>query len=130
MITQETQREVRRCVGCRAKLKAPGCLRCLNLGRRGLAQFEPVPIPESLSEKERERLERSMASLLPSRIANALEMAGIHTVHDLLHRTQAELLSLHRIGTDSIKQILRALERLGFDTSKAWQALNRKRKPR
>ena len=115
-----------RCGECRARLNTPGCRACQLKRRKTLAHFAPVPIPPGTPEGERNRLEMSLAGLLAPRIANYLDRVGIRTVNDVLHRTQPELLAIPGIGTESIKRILRALERLDFDTTKAWQALNKK----
>lgn len=114
-----------RCGGCHNPLKSGDCLGCQLKRRRGQATFAPVPLPTDVSESERARLETPLAGIVTDKLANCLERAGIRTVNDLLHRKQAELLALHGVGIESMKKILRALEKLGFDTTKSWQALNR-----
>jgi hypothetical protein len=114
------------CGTCRGKLTKLPCLMCRLKHRKELARFPAVEIPAGVSASERRKLELSLAGVLPIRIANTLDKFGIRTVCDVLHRTQRELLAVPDIGVENLKQILRALEQLKFDTTKGWQALNRR----
>ena len=44
----------------------------------------------------------------------SLEEKGIFTVHDLLHCTRADLLSISNFGEKTLEEVYRALEKIGF----------------
>ena len=50
------------------------------------------------------------------RVVNALEMAGIKTISDVLKKTDAELLRLPNLGRKSLAIIKMGIKDLGFDT--------------
>ncbi len=76
-------------------------------------------IPLSRTEEEsrslRQRLEMSTAEIgLSVRTTNCLEERGIFTVHDLLHCTPGDLLSISNFGEKTLEEVYASLERIGF----------------
>ena len=62
-----------------------------------------------------ERLEMSTAEIgLSVRTTNCLEERGIFTVHDLLHCTRDDLLSISNFGEKTLDEVYKALESIGF----------------
>lgn len=62
-----------------------------------------------------EKLEMSTAEIgLSVRTTNCLEEKGIFTVHDLLHCTRADLLSISNFGEKTLEEVFKALEKIGF----------------
>ena len=62
-----------------------------------------------------EKLEMSTAEIgLSVRTTNYLEEKGIFTVHDLLHCTRADLLSISNFGEKTLEEVFKALEKIGF----------------
>ena len=62
-----------------------------------------------------EKLEISTAEIgLSVRTTNCLEEKGIFTVHDLLHCTRADLLSISNFGEKTLEEVFKALEKIGF----------------
>jgi len=61
------------------------------------------------------RLEMSTAEIgLTVRTTNCLEEKGIFTVHDLLHSTREDLLSISNFGEKTLEEVYKALESIGF----------------
>ena len=80
----------------------------------------PLHAAEEESRSMKERLEMSTAEIgLTVRTTNCLEERGIFTVHDLLHTTRAELLSISNFGEKTLDEVYRALEEVGFCRSTA-----------
>ncbi len=62
-----------------------------------------------------ERLDMSTAEIgLSVRTTNCLEERGIFTVHDLLHCTRDDLLSISNFGEKTLDEVYKALESIGF----------------
>ena len=62
-----------------------------------------------------EKLEMSTAEIgLSVRTTNCLEEKGIFTVHDLLHCTRADLLSISNFGEKTLEEVFKALDKIGF----------------
>ena len=62
------------------------------------------------------RLEMSTAEIgLAVRTTNCLEEKGVFTVHDLLHCTRDDLLSISNFGEKTLEEVYLALEKLGFN---------------
>jgi DNA-directed RNA polymerase subunit alpha len=67
------------------------------------------------SDEMAEKLEMSTAEIgLSVRTTNCLEEKGIFTVHDLLHCTRADLLSISNFGEKTLEEVYKALEKIGF----------------
>lgn len=76
-----------------------------------------IPLPTLNTEEEdlQTRLEMSTAEIgLSVRTTNCLEERGIFTVHDLLHCTRDDLLSISNFGEKTLDEVYRALESVGF----------------
>lgn len=75
----------------------------------------------TLTPKQQEALQSPVASLqLCLRTINALERSGVRTVHDLLHKTAAQLLEeVPNFGPKGLDEVYRALAVLGFKRKKA-----------
>jgi DNA-directed RNA polymerase subunit alpha len=70
----------------------------------------------------RERLEMSTAEIgLSVRTTNCLEEKGVFTVHDLLHCTRDDLLSISNFGEKTLEEVYKALEGIGFYRSQRRQ---------
>ena len=62
-----------------------------------------------------EKLEMSTAEIgLSVRTTNCLEERGIFTVHDLLNCTRSDLLSISNFGENTLEEVFKALEKIGF----------------
>lgn len=62
-----------------------------------------------------QRLEMSTAEIgLSVRTTNCLEERGIFTVHDLLHCTRDDLLSISNFGEKTLEEVYKALASVGF----------------
>lgn len=71
-----------------------------------------------------ERLDMSTAEIgLSVRTTNCLEERGIFTVHDLLHCTREDLLSISNFGEKTLDEVYKALESIGFCREPRRQAL-------
>jgi len=67
------------------------------------------------SDEMTEKLEMSTAEIgLSVRTTNCLEEKGIFTVHDLLHCTRADLLSISNFGEKTLEEVYKSLEKIGF----------------
>ncbi len=67
------------------------------------------------SQDLQDRLELSTAEIgLAVRTTNCLEERGIFTVHDLLHCTREDLLSISNFGEKTLDEVYTALEGIGF----------------
>jgi DNA-directed RNA polymerase subunit alpha len=75
-----------------------------------------VPIPQSAKDSQaEERLDMSLAeTTLCVRTINCLEEEGIFTVRDLLNCTRERLLGIPNFGQTTLKEVYRALAKLGF----------------
>ncbi len=74
----------------------------------------PLPLNTQLSTKSVEMVAELELNL---RIVNALESIGVLTVHELLHRTPAELLRIQNFGQKSLDEVLVVLEGHGYKKS-------------
>lgn len=75
----------------------------------------PIDQAEAHSENLKERLEMSTAEIgLAVRTTNCLEEKGVFTVHDLLHCTREDLLSISNFGEKTLEEVYKALEGVGF----------------
>ena len=69
----------------------------------------------TMSDEMAEKLEMSTAEIgLSVRTTNCLEERGIFTVHDLLHCTRSDLLSISNFGEKTLEEVYRSLEKIGF----------------
>jgi DNA-directed RNA polymerase subunit alpha len=76
-----------------------------------------IPLNQSMlaNEEIQLRLEMSTAEIgLAVRTTNCLEEKGVFTVHDLLHCTRADLLSISNFGEKTLEEVYIALEDIGF----------------
>lgn len=76
-----------------------------------------IPLNRSHEEKQGliDRLDMSTAEIgLSVRTTNCLEECGIFTVHDLLHCTRVDLLSISNFGEKTLDEVYKALESIGF----------------
>ena len=65
-------------------------------------------------EELRDKLDRSVAELeLSVRASNCLQSGGIATLHDLVSRTEADMLKLRNFGKTSLKEVKDKLAELG-----------------
>ena len=63
----------------------------------------------------KDKLEMSTAEIgLAVRTTNCLEERGVFTVHDLLHCTREDLLSISNFGQKTLEEVYKALENVGF----------------
>ena len=75
----------------------------------------PLRSTESQADDLTARLEMSTAEIgLSVRTTNCLEERGIFTVHDLLHCTREDLLSISNFGEKTLEEVYKALEGVGF----------------
>lgn len=75
----------------------------------------PLNRAEAQDEYLKARLEMSTAEIgLAVRTTNCLEERGVFTVHDLLHCTRDELLSISNFGEKTLEEVYKALEDFGF----------------
>ena len=77
-----------------------------------------IPLNQSTlaNEEIQSRLEMSTAEIgLAVRTTNCLEEKGVFTVHDLLHCTRDDLLSISNFGEKTLEEVYIALEDLGFN---------------
>jgi DNA-directed RNA polymerase subunit alpha len=76
-----------------------------------------IPLNQAELENQglKDKLEMSTAEIgLAVRTTNCLEERGIFTVHDLLHCTRDDLLSISNFGEKTLEEVYNALERIGF----------------
>lgn len=70
---------------------------------------------ESQARSMETRLAMSTAEIgLSVRTTNCLEERGIFTVHDLLHCSREDLLSISNFGEKTLEEVYKALESIGF----------------
>ncbi|MBI3462091.1 MAG: DNA-directed RNA polymerase subunit alpha [Planctomycetes bacterium] len=75
----------------------------------------PLSVSDSRAKIQQSRLEMSTAEIgLSVRTTNCLEEKGIFTVHDLLHCTRDDLLSISNFGEKTLEEVYKALEGIGF----------------
>ena len=75
----------------------------------------PLSMVREETVEQNERLEMSTAEIgLSVRTTNCLEERGIFTVHDLLHCTRDDLLSISNFGEKTLEEVYKALESVGF----------------
>lgn len=75
----------------------------------------PLPALDNQAQDMQARLEMSTAEIgLSVRTTNCLEERGIFTVHDLLHCTRDDLLSISNFGEKTLEEVYKALESVGF----------------
>ncbi len=75
----------------------------------------PLPTVDHQAVNLSARLDMSTAEIgLSVRTTNCLEERGIFTVHDLLHSTREDLLSISNFGEKTLEEVYRALEGVGF----------------
>lgn len=84
-------------------------------GPHAMATRIPMDRAQAQSEEMKERLEMSTAEIgLAVRTTNCLEEKGVFTVHDLLHCTREDLLSISNFGEKTLEEVYKALENVGF----------------
>jgi len=75
----------------------------------------PLNQAEITNQGLSDRLEMSTAEIgLAVRTTNCLEERGVFTVHDLLHCTRDDLLSISNFGEKTLEEVYKALEKIGF----------------
>ena len=75
----------------------------------------PLNQAQAQSDNLQERLEMSTAEIgLAVRTTNCLEERGVFTVHDLLHCTRDDLLSISNFGEKTLEEVYKALASIGF----------------
>jgi DNA-directed RNA polymerase subunit alpha len=75
----------------------------------------PLSVSDSRAKTMQTHLEMSTAEIgLSVRTTNCLEEKGIFTVHDLLHCTRDDLLSISNFGEKTLEEVYKALEGIGF----------------
>jgi DNA-directed RNA polymerase subunit alpha len=85
--------------------------------RGGTPAMSRVPLNQSELDRQglQQRLEMSTAEIgLAVRTTNCLEEKGIFTVDDLLNCRREDLLSISNFGEKTLKEVYKALERIGF----------------
>ena len=89
-----------------------------------------IPIPESAKDSQvDERLDLSIAETkLTVRTVNCLEEQGIFTVRDLLNCTPKRLLEIPNFGEVTLKEVYKALAKLGFHPLVADEQQDRQRR--
>lgn len=80
-----------------------------------MATRVPLDRVQAESDEMKRRLEMSTAEIgLAVRTTNCLEEKGVFTVHDLLHCTRDDLLSISNFGEKTLEEVYKALENVGF----------------
>ncbi|TWT40239.1 DNA-directed RNA polymerase subunit alpha C-terminal domain-containing protein [Botrimarina hoheduenensis] len=80
-----------------------------------MATRVPLDRVQAESDDMKRRLEMSTAEIgLAVRTTNCLEERGVFTVHDLLHCTREDLLSISNFGEKTLEEVFKALENVGF----------------
>ena len=75
----------------------------------------PLNMTAGQAKNMQDRLEMSTAEIgLSVRTTNCLEEKGVFTVHDLLHCTRDDLLSISNFGEKTLEEVYKALESIGF----------------
>jgi len=75
----------------------------------------PLNQAELTNQGLTDRLEMSTAEIgLAVRTTNCLEEKGVFTVHDLLHCTRDDLLSISNFGEKTLEEVYSSLESIGF----------------
>lgn len=75
----------------------------------------PLRQSDATTASLEDRLQMSTAEIgLSVRTTNCLEERGIFTVHDLLHCTRDDLLSISNFGEKTLEEVYLALESVGF----------------
>ncbi|MEO1498490.1 MAG: DNA-directed RNA polymerase subunit alpha C-terminal domain-containing protein [Planctomycetota bacterium] len=75
----------------------------------------PLDRVQAESDEMKRRLEMSTAEIgLAVRTTNCLEEKGVFTVHDLLHCSREDLLSISNFGEKTLEEVYKALENVGF----------------
>jgi DNA-directed RNA polymerase subunit alpha len=75
----------------------------------------PLNKVELANQGLKDKLEMSTAEIgLAVRTTNCLEDRGIFTVHDLLHCTRDDLLSISNFGEKTLEEVYKALDNIGF----------------
>ena len=75
----------------------------------------PLNMTAGQAKDMQDRLEMSTAEIgLSVRTTNCLEEKGVFTVHDLLHCTRDDLLSISNFGEKTLEEVYKALEGIGF----------------
>ena len=82
----------------------------------GLSDDVALPKMVEKDEKSSEnKLEMTIEDLdLSVRSFNCLKRAGIHTVEDLVNKTEAEMMKVRNLGRKSLEEVLAKLDALGF----------------
>ena len=67
-------------------------------------------------EKQTKKLEMSIEDLdLSVRSYNCLKRAGIHTVQDLVKKSEDDMLKVRNLGKKSLDEVMNKLQELGFN---------------
>ncbi len=89
-----------------------GLARDLNVEAEGIEIGVAAPVAETLSS---DLALRPIEILnLPARSKNCLQREGIHTIGELIQRSEADLLDIRNFGTKSIEEIKESLATLGM----------------
>lgn len=76
--------------------------------------LEEAEVESSTEEKEDDVLKTKVAELdLPTRVAHALEEAGIKSVGGLIRKTESDILALEGMGDKGVSDIKKILKKLG-----------------
>lgn len=80
-----------------------------------LAIFASSAAQTSPLSKAEAQLDRGIEALeLPTTVVQALQNGGVHTIRELISRTDAELLEIPRLGKSALAAIKKALDREGL----------------
>jgi DNA-directed RNA polymerase subunit alpha len=52
------------------------------------------------------------------RAFNCLKRAGIHTVEDLINRSEEDMIKVRNLGKKSLEEVIQKLQSLGFELKK------------
>ena len=79
---------------------------------------EDVPMP-NMVEKDEEQQEKSLEMTIEDldlsvRSFNCLKRAGIHTVEDLINKTESEMMKVRNLGRKSFEEVMQKLASLGY----------------
>ena len=82
----------------------------------GLSDDVALPKMVEKDEKSSEnKLEMTIEDLdLSVRSFNCLKRAGIHTVEDLVNKTEAEMMKVRNLGRKSFEEVMQKLASLGY----------------
>lgn len=76
---------------------------------------EATSVPAEMTIEE--KIDLPLADVFDSRLCNALELAGIYTVGDLLDTPRIRLQTIRNLGSAGMRTIFQRLAELGFRES-------------